>query len=300
MLAAPMIALGSACGFAVSTSLQHLAASRVAPSAGALRLLTRLATNPLWLAASVLGLVSFSLHAVALHLGSLALVQPLMLCGVVLAVPVRAAAGRRRPGRQELLAVCVTVAGLASFLAATEFSPGRSAPDTGRALLYCALVGAAFAVLMMLASRQRRLDARGALLGAASGLLFGAMAGLIKLVAHDLQHGGLATTLSTWRPWVLALAGLMAVSTNQRAFHSARLAASMPLLNVVNVAVAMTFGWFVFGEAPVQGPLTLAVQVVAGAVTALGLAWIAMLDPDDPDHIVATPSDDPVGIHGEH
>jgi hypothetical protein len=122
------------------------------------------------------------------------------------------------------------------------------------------------------------------------------MAGLIKLVAHDVLDGGLWTTLSTWPPWALVLAGLMAVSTNQRAFHAARLAASMPLLNVVNVAVAMTFGWFVFGETPVQGPLTLAVQVVAGAVTALGLAWIALLDPDD---AVTTPSDDPVGIHRE-
>jgi hypothetical protein len=296
MLAAPMIALASASGFAVSTSLQHLAASRVAPSAGAVRLLTRLATTPLWLAASALGLVSFSLHAVALHVGSLALVQPLMLCGVVLAVPVRAAASRRRPGRQELLAVCVTVAGLASFLAATEFSQGNSAPDAGRALLYCLVVAAAFAALTVLASRQRRMDARGALLGAASGVLFGAMAGLIKLVAHDLQVGGPWSTLATWRPWALALAGLMAVSTNQRAFHAARLAASMPLLNVVNVAVAMTFGWYVFGEAPVQGPLTLAIQVVAGVVTALGLAWIALLDPED---AATTRADDPVGTHGE-
>jgi hypothetical protein len=70
----------------------------------------------------------------------------------------------------------------------------------------------------------------------------------------------------------------------------------MPLLNVVNVAVAMTFGWFVFGGAPVQGPVTLAVQLVAGVVTALGLVWIALLDPDV---AVATPSDDPVGIRGE-
>ncbi|MCW2798323.1 DMT family transporter [Nocardioides sp.] len=293
MLGAPLIALASACGFAVSTSLQHLAASRVTPSAGPVRLLIHLATAPLWLAASAIGLMSFALHALALHLGALALVQPLMLCGVVLAVPVRAAASGRLPRRQELLAVAVTVMGLASFLAATEFSPGRTTPDNGRALLYCLLVAGAFAVLAVLASRQHRLDVRGAVLGAASGLLYGTMAGLIKMVGHDLQEGGLWTTLATWRPWVLALAGLIAVSTNQRAFHSARLAASMPLLNVVNVAVAMTFGWFVFGEAPVQGPLTLAIQVVAAAVTGLGLVWIARLQPDVP---VTTPVGDPVGV----
>ena len=52
-----MIALASASGFAVSTSLQHHAASRVDRSAGAVRLLTRLARTPLWLLASALGLV---------------------------------------------------------------------------------------------------------------------------------------------------------------------------------------------------------------------------------------------------
>ena len=36
------------------------------------------------------------LHAVALQLGSIALVQPLMLAGVVLAVPVRAGLERKR------------------------------------------------------------------------------------------------------------------------------------------------------------------------------------------------------------
>ena len=53
----------------------------------------------------------------------------------------------------------------------------------------------------------------------------------------------------------------------------------MPILNVVNVVVAMIFGWFVFGEAPVQGPLSLAVQLVSAAVMALGLVWIARLEP---------------------
>jgi hypothetical protein len=296
MQAAPWIALASACGFAVSTSLQHLAASRVAPATGAVRLLLHLATTPLWLAASVLGLVSFSLHALALHLGTLALVQPLMLCGVVLAVPVRAAASGRLPGRRELLAVVVTVAGLATFLAATHFSPGRSAPNNGRALVSCMLVAGAFAIFTILASRERRMDMRGALLGAASGVLFGTMAGLIKMVAHDLQYDGLLITMTTWRPWVLAVAGLLAVITNQRAFHSARLAASMPLLNVVNVAVAMTFGWFVFDEAPVQGPLTLAIQLAAAVVTAAGLVWIAWLEPDVE---VTTPDDDAVRVSGE-
>lgn len=276
---ASVVALGAASGFAVSTSLQHRAASGVPAATGAVRLVLRLARTPLWLAASTLGLVSFGLHAVALHLGSLALVQPLMLGGVVLAVPVRAALSRRLPPRAELLAVLLTVASLGCFLAATHLSPGVAAPTTGRALFSVATAALVFAGLMLLAYRQGHPVRRSGLLGAGAGVVFGLMAGLIKLLAHELTTVGLWSTLGGWLPWVLLLAGFTAVTTNQRAFHASHLAASMPVLNVVNVLVAMVIGWFVFGEAPVQGPLSLAVQVVSATGVVAGLVWIARLDP---------------------
>lgn len=279
MSAAPLIAMTAACGFAVSTSLQHRAASRVPQSAGAAGLLRRLASTPTWLAGSALGLVSFGLHATALHLGALALVQPLMLCGVVLAVPVRAGLERRRPHREEFLAVATTVVGLAFFLAATHLAQGPGAPAAGRALAACGVVLLIFLVLVGLARADHRAGSRAALLGAAAGVVFGAMAGLIKFVAHDASVGGWEA-LASWRPWVLLVAGLTAVSTNQRAFHAGRLADSMPILNVVNVLVAMLFGWFVFDESPVQGPASLVVQVGAALLVTGGLVWVARLDPD--------------------
>jgi len=279
MVGAPAVALAAASGFAVSTSLQHLAASRVHASASAVGLLVRLVRTPLWLLASALGLLSFALHALALHLGTLALVQPLMLCGVVLAVPVRAAVNHRLPHRDDVLAVTVTVTGLAVFLAATKLSAGSDAPSPGRAAVMCLTSLVAFLLLNLLASRPGLRRARAGLLGAAAGVLFGVMAGLIKLVTHDIAVDGVWSALESWRPWVLAATGFAAVSTNQRAFHAGRLASSMPVLNVVNVVVAMSFGWFVFGEAPVQGPFSLAVQLVSAVVMALGLVWIARLEP---------------------
>jgi hypothetical protein len=280
MMSAPLIAMAAACGFAVSTSLQHRAASRVPQSAGAVGLLRRLVSTPMWLLGSTLGLVAFALHALALHLGALALVQPLMLCGVVLAVPVRAALERRTPHREEFLAVATTVLGLACFLAATQLTQGQAEPAAGRALVACGVVLVVFLTLTGLAAGDHRIGSRAALLGAAAGVVFGAMAGLIKFVAHDVQVGGWSA-LETWRPWVLVVAGLTAVSTNQRAFHAGRLADSMPILNVVNVLVAMLFGWFVFDESPVQGPISLGVQVGSALLVTAGLVWIARLDPAD-------------------
>jgi len=281
MMSAPLIAMTAACGFAVSTSLQHRAASRVPQTAGALGLLRRLVSTPMWLLGSTLGLMAFSLHALALHLGALALVQPLMLCGVVLAVPVRAGLERRAPHREEFLAVATTVLGLAGFLAATRLTQGQAEPSPGRALVACGVVLLVFLALTGLAASDRGSASRPALLGAASGVVFGAMAGLIKFVAYDVQVHGPWSALATWRPWVLVVAGLAAVTTNQRAFHAGRLAASMPILNVVNVLVAMLFGWFVFAESPVQGPVQLAVQIGSAVLVTVGLAWVARLEPAD-------------------
>jgi drug/metabolite transporter (DMT)-like permease len=279
VVGAPLIALAAASGFAVSTSLQHSAASRVTHSATTLSLLRQLATSRRWVLASLLGLTAFALHALALHLGSLALVQPLMLCGVVLAVPLRTTIGRRLPRRDEFLAVAVTIVGLIVLLSATTLSRGTTAPDPDRAALACLAALGLFAVLTFVASRQTGRHGRAAVLGASAGLLFGVMAGLIKLVANDIDTGGVFATLATWRPWLLVVFGLAAVSTNQRAFHAGPLADSMPILNVVSVLVAMVFGWLVFGEAPVQGPVALAVQIMAFVVMAVGLTWIARLEP---------------------
>jgi len=99
-----VLALVSAVGFAVSTSVQHQAAGSV--SAGP-TLLLRLARHRLWLAGAAVGLSAWLLHALALSLGELAIVQPLMLSTVVFGLVVRAALDRTWPQRPELLAAAL-------------------------------------------------------------------------------------------------------------------------------------------------------------------------------------------------
>ncbi len=90
----------SAAGFALSTSLQHMAADR-APEAtqGTHRLLAHLARRPWWVVGQFVAVGSFALHALALRLGALVVVQPVVVSGIVLAVPVSAALARRLPSR---------------------------------------------------------------------------------------------------------------------------------------------------------------------------------------------------------
>src|SRR5262245_1293721 len=86
------LGLASASAFATSNALQHRVAGTLPPSVRrAHDVLRHLVTKPVWVGATLISFGAMVLHAVALRMGSIALVQPLMLVGVVLAVPARAA-----------------------------------------------------------------------------------------------------------------------------------------------------------------------------------------------------------------
>jgi RsiW-degrading membrane proteinase PrsW (M82 family) len=127
-----LVAACSAAGFALSTSLQHLAAGQ-APEAtqGTHRLLAHLAGRPWWVIGQLVAVVSFALHALALRLGALVVVQPVVVSGIAAAVPVRAALARRLPSRSELGTVTLTAAGLPSSWSRRDLRPATRRPATG-------------------------------------------------------------------------------------------------------------------------------------------------------------------------
>jgi drug/metabolite transporter (DMT)-like permease len=286
---AAVVGLGSACGFAVSNALQHRAAGGVPRVAsGPIRVLVHLTHSSWWLAGTALSFLAMLLHATALRWGSIAFVQPLMLVGVVLAVPFRAALGRTLPGRREVVAVAVTVVGLATLLFSVTLAPGEATPR-GDVAIVLALLGLALAVAAVAVGRRwlhGHDQWHASLLGATAGCLFGITAGLLKLIGGEL---GTPEARSGALPLlVVALVGIGILGTaiNQRAYQIAPLAFSMPVVNVVDVLVAIGFGALVFGEVPGRGPGGMAVELLPLATLALGLREIARLAPAARDPLV--------------
>lgn len=276
---AVVLALCSATAAALSTSVQHHAAENAPPSArGVVRLLQHLAGRPWWWVGQGLGLVTVSFHAAALHYGPLALVQPIVISGIVLAVPVRAAISRTLPPARELGAVTLTAAGLAAFLVASNPSESVVA---GRTSLQVGLTAASAAVaagVILGARRVRDGQYRAFLLGAGAGILFGLVAVTLKVAVHDLATGGVPGMLTSWAFWSCIVVGLGGVATNQLAYNAARLSASMPVLNIVDVLVALGFGYLVFREVPRYTPFPLLVEVVSMVAIAVGLWRLARFE----------------------
>jgi drug/metabolite transporter (DMT)-like permease len=230
-------------------------------------------TRPAWLLGISIGAVAFVLHAAALKLGAIALVQPIMITGVVLAVPVRTALDRALPSGRELRSVLITAVGLSAFLVMANPVPSTDPPDRNAALIGTLLCFGSAAVVSAIGARSQRPRSHAMLLGIAAGILFGLVAALIKLVVGELERP--VDVLTSWPLWALVGAGVTGMAINQRAYQLAPLSMSMPVLNIVDVLVAIGLGAWAFGEAPAHGTAALVIQAVALACMAVGLHQIA-------------------------
>ncbi|MBA2559900.1 MAG: DMT family transporter, partial [Propionibacteriales bacterium] len=285
VIAAVVFALGAAACFAISTSLQHRSVTS-APSAGRAAMLLRfLARRPAWLLGLVMGGVGFALHALAVRTGALALVQPLMVSGMVFAVAVRAALDRHAPSRPEVAWAAVVAIGLGLFVVVSDPVAGVGVTHRPVAGLLVA-VGVTLVVTCMWSSGRASADRiRGLLLGSASGILFGLVAGALKMSVLAAADGSPDVT-----PMVaLVILGVWGVFLNQRAYQLAPLSVSMPIQNIVNVLVAIAFGFFVFDEIPAHRPEQLVAEVVGLALMGIGVRRLAK-DPElVPSHILVEP-----------
>ena len=269
------LALLSAATFAISSSVQHQAAEKAPESARSmLDLIGYLVRRPPWLLGQLLATCAFALHASALHAGPIAVVQPIVVSGIVWAVPARAAISLRMPSVTELRAVLVTAVGLAVFLVASDPTAGSPA-GLGSGTMALAAAGIVVAAAANVAAGRVHANPRrkAFFLGVVGGVLFGLVAGFMKLTLQTLNADGVLAMLTAWPTYALVLAGAGGVLTNQRAYRTAGLSASMPALNIVNGLTSLAFGFTVFSEVPRHSPLFLVIEVGALACMAAGL-WL--------------------------
>jgi len=267
--------VGAAACFAVATAAQHRSAGDV-PEAGGLQPRAVVAfaratlRQPLWLLGVGADLVGLTCHALALGQGSLALVQPLLISGLLFALPARQLLEHRAPTRAELLMAALLVAGLSGFLLAADPVGGDTADRLPAVLLAAGLALAAGVLLS--AGRRRTAQLRAVLYGSATGVAFGATAALIKSCTNAAAHGWphLFTSPALWLLLAVGPAGLV---INQLAFQAGPLTASLPALAVIDPLVSLAAGLLVFDERLSSQPDRI-VAAIAGliVVVAAGVA----------------------------
>lgn len=199
-----------------------------------------------WWIGAMIALSGFLSQAAALGLGSILLVQPLVMLTVLFALPMEAWADRRRPLRVEwawgvLLVACVTV-----FLVISRPEPSARRPDD--LLMVVTSGGVIIGLLLCVVAAERSNRHYKALLyGVSAGVLFGISALLVKAVAYQLfQH--FWHTFSRPEIYLFLVVVVFAIVAQQRAFGAGELQTSFPALTVMELIVSMALGVLLLGE----------------------------------------------------
>ncbi|HZV25349.1 MAG TPA: DMT family transporter [Acidothermaceae bacterium] len=276
-----VLSLTAALVFALSSSLKHVSAGNL-PDAQTMRVgrLARFAratiSHPLWLSGIACDAVGLTLQAWALHLGALAVVQPLLASSLVFAVILRQLHAHHYITRREIGWTVVLSAALAGFLVLATV--GNTSVVGGAADRAPAVVSGCVGLLLAatcveLGRRQRHAGRTAALLGVAVGVIYAATAAVLKAVTDIIaRHPG--SILISWQPYVLVVLGGSGLLLNQLAFQAGPFVASLPATATVDPLLSIVVGVLVYDEHIRSGPG--AGTVLAALLLLLGVAAIQL------------------------
>jgi drug/metabolite transporter (DMT)-like permease len=254
-LAVVLASLGATVFFALATAMKHRTARR-SPDAQDLgarqvgRFIASTARSPLYLTGLLCDAGGLALQVYALHIGALAVVQPLMITALLTSLVLNHRFAGTRITPSELKWAAVLVISLVGFLFASgAVAAGRAASqlaDHGPATV--AGILALVAAVTCVALARRLPHGRGAaLIGIAVGITYACTAALIK-TSTNIAVRGPSALLTSWQPYVLLAAGATGLLLSQLAFQAGPLTASLPAIATVDPLLSVALGVFVYDE----------------------------------------------------
>jgi hypothetical protein len=196
-----------------------------------------------WLVGLGLGLAGFVLHLAAIALAPLSLVQAFVAGGLALAVPMAAYGFGHRLTRTERRSVLVMAASLAVLPVGVAQPSRHLGFDAVTLAAYLGVIALA-ALLMLLASGERRFAA----LGLVAGALYGVLDTVLKALTEIAHRQGIEAALRS--PWLLvAVASILAAFfCFQRVLQTNRALTAIGLMEAGANSTSILAGFFVFGD----------------------------------------------------
>jgi drug/metabolite transporter (DMT)-like permease len=269
---------------AVSVLTRHVASTADPDRPTGIGLVGYLLRNPQWLLGSAAQVGAFAFQAVALQLGQLSVVQPLLVTELVMALALRQVFIHQQVAWAAWGGAAAAVAGLALFIVAAEPRGGHAGPTSGHWAAAVVACGAVVAALIVGASRGSP-SRRAALYGLAGGVTWALEATFIKSATDDLARAGLSGLFTNWPVYAVAVGGAAGVVIEQAALQSGPLRVSQPMLTLTDPIVSIALSVWLFGEYFVLNPAVLAAAaagfvVMCGGVVVLSLTAPATVEGD--------------------
>jgi hypothetical protein len=249
-------ALLAALGNALNVTTQHAASISSPKKTTGWHLVVYLFRNPLWLFGWIALAGAFIFQALALDVGQMSMVQPLLVTELVFALVLRRTWLRQSIQSVTWCAALATCASLAVFLAAAEPQGGHSSPESHAWIGACGTVAGGAAVLALLGTRGPPAR-RAALLGTATAAMWALVATFIKTMTETLSQFGVAGLFAHWPVYALAATGLVTEFLQQATLHAGPLSVSQPFLVIVDPIVSIGLSVWIFGEYFTENALQL-------------------------------------------
>lgn len=268
--------LATACALsnALASVLQRMGLED-APASDALKLslIAHALKRKVWLLGFVFVLATLPLQIVALHLGNLSQVQPILTAELLFLVILLATWFRFHVGWRDWLGCLGAAGGLAGFLVFAQPGGGTDVPTTFEWIVACAICAGVALTAALFALRGPRWW-RAAALGVAAAVGFALTASLIKAmsdyIATDWVH-----MFFHWQTYGVAVCGALSLFVTQSAFHAGPIAASQTALVLIDPLTSIALGIGLYGDrlrtAGAYGPL----EALSLLVMFVGAASIA-------------------------
>ncbi|MFI9122154.1 DMT family transporter [Streptomyces bikiniensis] len=270
-----LFSLFAAFSNALATVLQRRAALTV-PRSDSFRpgLVLDLLRRPLWVA-GILAVVAAGVgQAAALATGPLALVQPLFVLELPLALLIASLMARERLPARLWAAVAAVVAGLGAALVAASPDGNRTHIALDRWLPVLAACAVAVVALAATGLRRPPGRARAGCLGTATAICYALTAALMKTSMHILDDGGIGAFLTAWQTYAFCAAGIAALLLLEHAMQGGPLVASQPALTLGDATVSLALGVLLYEE-HIRTGWWLLPQLAGVALIVLGVFALA-------------------------
>jgi drug/metabolite transporter (DMT)-like permease len=244
---AALLALAAALMIGIGDVLEQQSAQQVTDKpVGTLALFGRLLRDRRWWTGTLVAGAGFGLQAAALGMGSVVLVQALLVTSLLFALVINAKVNHRRITRWQGIWAALLAAAVAVVVTVGNPQAGNPRGSFRTWAVVAVVMGTAL-ILCAIGARVFSGSVRALLLGVMSGSLWGLFSVLTKGVIDQLGRG-IPTLLRMPELYVWAVLAIAATVLEQSAFRAGPLTASLPAVTISEPIVGSVLGVTVLGE----------------------------------------------------
>lgn len=244
---AALLAVAAALMVGAGDVVQQRSAQQVTDKpVGTVALFRRLLRDRQWWTGSLVAAAGFGFQAAALGLGSVVLVQALLVTSLLFALLISARTNHRRITLRQAIWAVMLVAAVAVVVTVGDPQQGTPRGSVHTWTVVALVMGPAL-VLCVIGARMFPGSVGALLLGLMSGSLWGLFSVLTKGVVDQLGRG-IPALLRAPELYVWVVLAIAATAWEQSAFRAGPLTASLPAVTVAEPIVGSVLGVTVLGE----------------------------------------------------